>query len=398
MKTMQKEQATPAKQKSLTKKERLLSNPDIKRWYLNIKRSSLEGADISLYNLGKFCEVHNMTPIELRELANRDLKTVTNLLQDHITAMEEKINAPKYIHSHIAAVKSWLADDNIKISIKLRITNLNSTPTLRQERTPNGSEMSEIQNRASLRAGAAISLIAKSGLRPQVLGNYNASDGLIMKDLPDIAVIQGVVVCVKSPPRIIVRESLSKTRHPYFTLLTLQGTKRVTAYLNDRLVKGDTLNADSPVIAADIDYRYRKSIKTRFIRTAQISRLIRETLRPRFNLRAYVLRAYFDTQLLIAESKGKVAHDFRVFWMGHSGSIEATYTVNKGVLPEQLMNEMRESFKRCEEFLDLELREEDPLLKQKEELKAVIDRATPEQVQEMRNAWSIGVCNTSSRE
>ena len=78
-----------------------------------------------------------------------------------------------------------------------------------------------------------------------------------------------------------------------------------------------------------------------------------------------MLRAFFDTQLLIAESRGKIANDFRVFFMGHKGSIEAKYTTNKGVLPDALINEMREAFKRSEEFLDLEQKEEDPLLKQK---------------------------------
>ncbi len=69
--------------------------------------------------------------------------------------------------------------------------------------------------------------------------------------------------------------------------------------------------------------------------------------------------------------------------MGHKGSIEARYTTNKCRLPDALLEEMREAFKRCEEFLDLEIRHEDPLLKQKEDLKSVIDKATPEQMQKI---------------
>ena len=67
-----------------------------------------------------------------------------------------------------------------------------------------------------------------------------------------------------------------------------------------------------------------------------------------------MLRAYFDTQLLIAESRGKIAHDFRVFFMGHKGSMEAKYTTNKGILPQTLIDEMRDAFSRSEGFLDLE--------------------------------------------
>ena len=56
----------------------------------------------------------------------------------------------------------------------------------------------------------------------------------------------------------------------------------------------------------------------------------------------------------MAESRGKIAHDFRVFFMGHTGSIEARYTTNKGILPNALVEEMRSAFKRSQEFLDLE--------------------------------------------
>ncbi|EQD74328.1 integrase/recombinase, partial [mine drainage metagenome] len=48
---------------------------------------------------------------------------------------------------------------------------------------------------------------------------------------------------------------------------------------------------------------------------------------------------------------GKVAHDYRVFWMGHKGSMEARYTTNKGRLPQSLIDDMREAYRRCEPLL-----------------------------------------------
>jgi len=77
--------------------------------------------------------------------------------------------------------------------------------------------------------------------------------------------------------------------------------------------------------------------------------------------------------------------------MGHKGSIEAKYTTNKGILPEALVNEMCEAFKRSEPLLDLELKEEDPLLRQKEELHVIIEKATPEQMQKMFQL--LDICN-----
>src|SRR5207247_9109673 len=99
----------------------------------------------------------------------------------------------------------------------------------------------------------------------------------------------------------------------------------------------------------------------KFLPTSRISKDIRETFRPRFQWRPYVLRAFFDTQLLMAESRGKIAHDFRVFFMGHKGSMEARYTTNKGVLPNALVKEMKSAFKRSQEFLDLEMKTDDQL-------------------------------------
>jgi len=44
--------------------------------------------------------------------------------------------------------------------------------------------------------------------------------------------------------------------------------------------------------------------------------------------------------------------------MGHTGSIEARYTTNKSILPKLLEDEMREAFRRSEEFLDFETKTE----------------------------------------
>ncbi|MDE1830454.1 MAG: hypothetical protein KGI25_09035 [Thaumarchaeota archaeon] len=375
----------------LTKKNRLLANPDIKRWYDNLARGSPITAETRLRRLSHFCETHQMTPMQFAQLGMSDLRAVTDLLQDHITWMEEQDMAPQYIETTMTALKSWLRHFDVEVKRKLKVANAKSTPSLEQERVPEAMEMAEIMSRAGIREGAIISLIAKSGLRLQVLGNHDGTDGLTIKDLPDIAIVQGVAKCLQTPPRVIVRRTLSKARHQYFTFLTDSATKRVLAYLNDRLAKEEVLNGESAVIAPNYEYKYGRHGKeaNRFLVTNHISIVIRNILRPRFQWRPYVLRAYFDTQLLVAEARGKIAHDFRVFFMGHKGSIEAKYTTNKGILPDSLTIEMREAFRRSQEFLDLETKEEDPLLKQKQELQLAIEKATPEKVQEMLRVLNV---------
>ena len=202
-----------------------------------------------------------------------------------------------------------------------------------------------------------MALIGKAGLRPEVLGNHDATDGLMIRDLPELEIVLGIVRFAKMPPKIIVRRNLSKAGHIYFTFVTETGVEKILAYLNERLASGEMLTPESSVISPStklITYRGKNQGK-KFMSTARIGYEVRKAMRPRFKWRPYVLRAFFDTQLLIAESRGKIAHDFRVFFMGHTGSIESKYTTNKSILPKILMDEMRESFRKSQEFLDLEI-------------------------------------------
>ncbi|MGC1709084.1 MAG: hypothetical protein WA799_04690 [Nitrosotalea sp.] len=357
--TKQLHQTTTAKQKT-SKKQTLLCNPDIKRWYDNTARGSPLTAEVRLRRLSHFCEINGITPMQFAKLAQKDLRAATNLIQDHITWMEEKKHSPGYIDSTLIAMKAWLRHFDIEVIRKIRVRYVDSTPTLEGERVPDQSEITEIFNRASLRTAAAIALISKAGLRLQVLGNHDGTDGLILGDIPDISIQGSTAVCTARPPMITVRRTLSKTRHQYYTFLTENGTRKLLTYLNDRIAKGEKLGSDSPVIAPNTSYKIHRGRNQgkKFLPTKRIAHEIRKTLRPRFSWRPYVLRAYFDTQLLMAESRGKIAHDFRVFFMGHKGSMEAKYTTNKGMLPLELIEEMKQAFARCEEFLDLEIRTE----------------------------------------
>ena len=373
-----------AKQRT-SRKKKMLANLDIKRWHDNLARGSPITADVRLRRLDRFCQIHQMTPMEIVDLGTRDLRTMIDLLEDHITWMEEKGYSPGYTEGFIKTIKSWLGHFDVEIKRRLKVRNAGYTPTLQNERVPDGQEISEVFSRASLRASVMISLMSKSGLRPEVLGNHDGTDGLQIRDLPDIVIHQGMAKCIRTPNQVIVRRELSKAKHQYFTFLTSSGTKKLIAYLNDRLACGKPLHGNSPVIAPDHRHKLNrgKNNGKAFLPTRQISKEIRNTFRPRFQWRPYVLRAYFDTELLIAESKGKIAHDFRVFFMGHKGSMEARYTTNKGMLPEILVREMRDAFKRSEEFLDLETSNEDPILEQKEVMQQTIRDATPEELGSM---------------
>jgi hypothetical protein len=55
--------------------------------------------------------------------------------------------------------------------------------------------------------------------------------------------------------------------------------------------------------------------------------------------------------MMLAESKGLVLRDYRQFWMGHKGDIEHRYTLNKGRLPGEVVEDLREAYRRSQEYL-----------------------------------------------
>ncbi|MGQ9470010.1 MAG: site-specific integrase, partial [Nitrososphaerales archaeon] len=122
----------------------------------------------------------------------------------------------------------------------------------------------------------------------------------------------------------------------------------IEEHLNERVKQGENLGKDSPLLGFDP----RGLRKNRFLRTTLVTRDVREAiLKTGFRWRPYVLRAYCDTNMIIAESRGKISHPYLQFMMGHKGDIEARYSTNKGVLPPDMIEDIRNCYKACEPFL-----------------------------------------------
>jgi len=199
-------------------------------------------------------------------------------------------------------------------------------------------------------------LMAFADLRPESIGNHDGSDGLKLKDLPELRTQDGKVSFDKIPTMIIVRAGLSKTRQKYFTFLINEGCTYLKEYLEQRLRLDEQLKPESPLIAHE---RPRASTR-KFVMTRKISHLIRKCMRKAgVYKRPYVLRAYAETQLIIAESKGRISHPYLQFIAGHKGDIEARYSTNKGRLPEEMIEDMRKCIQKCEPYLSTTTREID---------------------------------------
>jgi hypothetical protein len=306
---------------------------------------------VYLRRLAVLCEKMGKTPQDLAQLPK---DSVDDFVMDFVTAEEKANAAGSYVKHSVVVLRSWLAHNGLQITKRVKIRDANRTPRIENERVPTQDELRRLFMHCTPQSRVAAVLIAHAGLRPEVIGNYRGEDGLRLKDLPDLVVdVHAKSVSFRqTPARVVVRPELSKAGHTYFTFLTEEGCEYVGRYLRERLQDGEALTADSDLVTPTKKVLRGKARGKRFIRANNIGDIVRTAIRSaELSFRPYALRAYFDTQLLLAESKGKLAHDYRVFWMGHKGSMEARYTTNKGRLTSEMHQDMREAYERCSPFL-----------------------------------------------
>jgi len=332
------------------KYETMLENERIRRWFDNLKAKSVLTATVYRRTLGLYCQLQNTTPDKIIE--NMENEEFRNNFMDFVRRLEDEGKAGSYIARFKRVLRSWAKFNGKVVRLDVNIANENLSPTLENERVPSKEELSKILRMSTPRGRVSISLMAFAGLRPESLGNYEGTDGLRLRDLKGLRLTDNIEFD-KIPVMVNVKSMLSKARHQYFSFLGEEGAIYIKEYLEERRRQGEELDYDSPLLQFD-EGKVKKNL---FLRTALITREIREAIQEAgLKMRPYVLRAYFSTSLDIAESKGLISHPWRQFIMGHKGDIEARYSTNKR-LPPDMIEEMRESYRKCLKFLETRISE-----------------------------------------
>jgi hypothetical protein len=324
-------------------------DPEVARWLRNLRRGSPITAEVALRRLGRACELLSTDPKGLIRSAGYDLKKFQDSLEDLVSRLEEENKSPGYIVGILKTVRSWLRYNDIVLTRNIKVTNRNATPTIENEQVPTQAELSKILRTSSPRIRVAEALMVFADLRPETIGNHNGTDGLKLKDFPELEIQNGKITFENMPTRVMVRSTLSKTKSKYFTFMSREGCTYLQEYLEERILKGESLTPETPLIG----YERSKRNKDEFLSTRKITHYIRTAMRAAGVFkRPYVLRAYAETQLIIAESKNKISHPYLQFMAGHKGDIEARYSTNKGILPPNMIEDMRNMYKECEPHLN----------------------------------------------
>jgi hypothetical protein len=326
------------------KSRRLLKDPSVTAWYSNLCEGSEITADVYLRRLGRFCEENDTTP---QRLAGMDAKTAFNVLVGAVRRYREQQFAGSMIKGYVKAVKSWFSHNDIEIK-RVNVKGANKTPTLKNEKTPEPYVLNSVWRFCDERQAAAIAILAFTGFRPQVLGSYKGTDGLLLGDLPELEFdnAQKKVVFKVIPMRALVREDRSKTGKAYEGFICEEGCKRIEEYLIKRMKSGEKLTLESAVIADDFGHGGT-------ITTKSICKIVRKAFRHAgFQWRPYILRRWYDTRMGLAVAKSELGllEEWVKFWMGRSGDIEAEYRLHKKLSDSQL-EQMRTAYQRASETM-----------------------------------------------
>ena len=317
-------------------------DPAIRRWVGNLKRGSAATGDAWFRALRRFCAESKHTA---QEVAALDQKALRDLFMDFASADEERKVGGSYTAYTLKVVKNWLRFNGVNAPAGVKVK---SADSVFEETALSADQLRAALNAATSRERVAIVLMAQSGVRPEVIGNFAGSDGLAIKDLPELRIKGRTASFDKVPSPILVRQDLSKTSHKYVTFVGKEGEGIIIDSLQARLASGETLDLESPIYPPE-----RTDLTTRkFVRTTKIGDSIRHAFRAAgLPNRPYVLRTTAASRFAEAENRGHVPHSYWQHWMGHSGDMSARYSVNRGRLPESLVEEMRAAYKRCERFL-----------------------------------------------
>lgn len=325
------------------KYKHLLEDPGVARWHRSVARGSQITADVYLRRLGHVCAEAGILPADLLKW---DKVKRRDFVEDLVSQMESAGKAGSYIGSTVRAIKSWLAFNDIALTRKIKILGAQRTPTLDNERPPTQEELRRVLMVANSRDACVLVLIAHAGLRPESIGNYRGDDGLRVRDFPEMAIHGTTVTFTQIPTMVRIRSELSKSGRAYFTFIGQEASQYVKAYLEERLRRGERVAEDSDIITPVWAAKA-------FLTSINVSDVARKAIRAAgYRWRPYVLRAYFDSQLLSAEHKGKITPSFRAFFMGHVGDIEARYTVGKGRLSDEMIADMREAYRKSAGLLE----------------------------------------------
>lgn len=336
------------------RRETLLGDPRVKRWYKDHRTPST--AEVQLTQLELFLRRTRVTVDVLLDLARaqrgRRSKKFEDLVHAWVESEREGGRPDSYLATNWYAVRSFLRHEESapEWAPKLKVR---FGTTIANEVVPTPEQLRAVLDRTPVpRIRSLILMLGTSGMRIGVLGARFSINGLRLRDLPDLEIER--LKFRRVPFRINVPAELSKGGSAYFTFATEETANEYVGYLRVRRERGEKLGPASAVFApepkaSNVHLRVAGD-GTAFISEKgladEIRRAFAKVSPAGVRWRPYVLRSFTSSQLMLAENAGLITRDAREFLLAHTADVGRRYNLSKGRVRSDLEQEVHEMYSR----------------------------------------------------
>lgn len=339
------------------RREALLADPRVKRWYKDHRTGST--AEVQLSQLELFLRKTDLDLDRLVRVAREQLDHRSRKFEDlvlHWIEVERKAGRPdSYLSTNWHAIRSFLKHEEAALSWSPKLKVRFGT-TILNEVVPTPEQLRAVLDRTPVpRIRALVLLLATSGVRIGVFGARFSPTGLRLRDFPDLDLKK--LAFRRTPIRIDVPAELSKISSPYFAMASEEAATAFLDYLRLRVERGEKLTPESAAFnpepkASNVHLRLA-SDGVAFISEKGLSDEVRRALAKVVpsgaRWRPHVLRSFASSQMLLSENAGLLSRDTREFLLGHTGDggLGRRYNLSKGRVREDVEETVRESYARA---------------------------------------------------
>jgi integrase len=338
--------------------EEMRRNKLVNDWFHKRALKSRLTAGHNVRTLARMCRELGTDPERLVRQARTDggLVKLERAFVEYAERAKQSGVADGHIRRSLLVVNLWLKHRKVRTLPEIPVK---PEVEVHKDIIPTPEQLESLLFNETPRGRVCVLLMAHSGVRPGVIGTYNADTpgldpvaardhGLILSDLPEL---DAETLEFKRVPFLIhVRKSLSKSGEEYDTFGSHQLAKHITAYLRERRGKyGETLTGDSPLVS--VGRMTNKPYAPKHMSEIHVAADIRRGLAKVFPgevPRPYSLRKYFSTRLHDAAAEHKILPENVEYLMGHGlKSIKATYD-------QKRQERLRKEYTNAETFLSSE--------------------------------------------
>jgi integrase len=330
--------------------DELRADPTVRKWESNLREGATSTAEVFVKRLRAVCALLGRTPAQLARLSHDELQDLFIGFRESET---KRGSTPPYIAHELTVLRSFLKFAGAPVPTGIKVK---GSDRPHEEDALSREEVRRALAVATPRERLAIAVMSQAGVRPEVLGSYDGSDGLRVRDLPDLTIKGGRASFGCIPAVVMVRSDLSKADHHYVTFLGTGGASAVADSITSRIASGEKVGKDSPILAAS-DRSTR-----RFLPSIEVGRAVQRAFRaaglhrdrgdPKSaEPRCYALRTTFAVRMTTAEGDGAVGRGEWQYWFGHKGDMTDRYSKRGTRLDETLLQQMRAAYARAEKYV-----------------------------------------------